>query len=269
MYLKTGVADKELVSNALPTEERRASGPYAIIECFQEIPCNPCTEICPFGSILPMDDINDLPRMDYDTCTGCGLCAAICPGLAIFIINESYSDTVASVGIPYEFVPLPQKGDVVKMMDRAGEFVTDGKVLRVVPNKKYENTPVVTVEVPKDKVNEVRFLQLKQEAEVAMPTADPNDEENLPDTTIICRCENITVGEVRKMIDQGYDDFDELKRLIRTGMGPCQGRTCRHLIMQEISRKTGKKFEDIELGAFRPPTKPIQLEQLIGGKEDV
>ena len=122
----------------------------------------------------------------------------------------------------------------------------------------------MTVEVPKDKVNEVRFLQLKQEAEATMPTADPNDEENLPDTTIICRCENITVGEVRKMIDQGYDDFDELKRLIRTGMGPCQGRTCRHLIMQEISRRTGKKFDEIELGAFRPPTKPIQLEQLIG-----
>ena len=269
MYLKTGVADKELVLNVLPSDERRGAGPYALIECFQEIPCNPCTEICPFDSILPMEDINDLPRIDYETCTGCGICAAICPGLAIFILDESYSDTVASVGIPYEFVPLPERDEVVEAMDRAGEVICEGKVLRVNKNVKRQNTPVVTIEVPKDKVNEVRFFQRKKDDKDVLPAADPQGEENLPDTTIICRCENITVGEVRDMIDQGYDNFDELKRLIRTGMGPCQGRTCRHLIMQEITRKTGKKYDDIELGAFRPPTKPIQLEQLMGGEKDV
>ncbi|HHU07709.1 MAG TPA: (2Fe-2S)-binding protein [Clostridiaceae bacterium] len=115
---------------------------------------------------------------------------------------------------------------------------------------------------------EVRFFRLKKNAADALPEVDPYDEENLPDSTVICRCENVTLGEVRALIDEGYDNVDEIKRISRAGMGPCQGRTCRPLIMGEIRRKTGKEFDEIELGAFRPPTKPIQFEQLMGGEED-
>lgn len=268
MYLRTGVADKELVVNTIPSNERRQKGPYVFIECYQEIPCDPCTKICPFGSILPMDDINDLPRTDYDTCTGCTICAAICPGLAIFIIDETYSETEGTVGIPYEFSPLPAKGDVVEAMNRAGEVICDATVLRVNPNKKRQSTPLVTLVVPKELIMEVRFFRLKKNAADALPEVDPYDEENLPDSTVICRCENVTLGEVRALIDEGYDNVDEIKRISRAGMGPCQGRTCRPLIMGEIRRKTGKEFDEIELGAFRPPTKPIQFEQLMGGEED-
>ncbi len=265
-YLKTGVAEKESVLNTLPSEERRKKGAYVFIECYQEIPCDPCTKICPFGSILPMDDINDLPRTDYDTCTGCTICAAICPGLAIFIIDETYSETEGTVAIPYEFTPVPKKDDIVEALDRAGEYICDARVLQVNPNKRYQNTTLVKLVVPKDKVLDVRFLRNKIEQLAEEAKVDPDSEENLPDSTVICRCENITLGEVRALIDEGYDNIDEIKRISRAGMGPCQGRTCRHLIMQEISRKTGKKFDEIELGAFRPPTKPIQLEQLMGGE---
>jgi BFD-like [2Fe-2S] binding domain. len=56
---------------------------------------------------------------------------------------------------------------------------------------------------------------------------------------IVCRCEEVTMGEVREWIAKGYDTFDELKRLLRVGMGPCQGRGCREIIMRRSPRPRG------------------------------
>jgi bacterioferritin-associated ferredoxin len=79
------------------------------------------------------------------------------------------------------------------------------------------------------------------------------------DETILCRCEEVTLGEVRKRIAGGYDTFDELKRLLRVGMGPCQGRGCRDIVLREISRIKGIPISDIPAGTIRPPVKPIKI----------
>jgi len=79
-----------------------------------------------------------------------------------------------------------------------------------------------------------------------------------PDT-IICRCEDITVEEVRQLMARGYQTPDEIKRLSRCGMGQCQGRTCRLLLLHEIAAATGKRIDDIPVSTFRPPTKPVKL----------
>nr|WP_236913745.1 (2Fe-2S)-binding protein [Clostridium sp. Cult2] len=86
--------------------------------------------------------------------------------------------------------------------------------------------------------------------------------------TMICRCEGVTLGEIRELIRQGYKTVDEIKRISRAGMGPCQGRTCRQLIMQEIARITGQNIADMPMSTFRPPTKPINLGLLTGGEDD-
>ena len=52
---------------------------------------------------------------------------------------------------------------------------------------------------------------------------------------IICRCEDITLEDVHKCLEQGYTTFEELKRILRVGMGPCQGQTCSVLIQREIA----------------------------------
>ena len=49
---------------------------------------------------------------------------------------------------------------------------------------------------------------------------------------IMCRCEDITRERILECIAQGYRTIDEIKRVTRAGMGPCQGRTCRLLIAQ-------------------------------------
>jgi bacterioferritin-associated ferredoxin len=76
---------------------------------------------------------------------------------------------------------------------------------------------------------------------------------------IVCRCEDVTLEEVRKAIAQGATTLDELKRLLRTGMGPCQGRTCRELLARELAAHLGKPVGEIVPPTFRPPAKPVKL----------
>jgi bacterioferritin-associated ferredoxin len=75
---------------------------------------------------------------------------------------------------------------------------------------------------------------------------------------VVCRCEEITLKEIREWIDRGYDSVNELKRVLRTGMGPCQGRGCQDIIMREISKRCGIPLDQVEAGTVRPPVKPVK-----------
>lgn len=79
---------------------------------------------------------------------------------------------------------------------------------------------------------------------------------------VICRCEEIEIDEIRKWITAGYTEFDELKRMLRVGMGPCQGRGCRDIILRELAKATGRNVADIAPGTIRPPVKPIKISLL-------
>jgi Fe-S-cluster-containing hydrogenase component 2 len=102
-----------------------------------------------------MEDINAVPIVDYEKCTGCGKCISICPGLAIFVVK--IKDDKAFVTIPYEFLPVPKVGDIVKALDRKGNVLDDAKVVKV--NKKGKTT-VVTIEVDKNLVMEARNIKV-------------------------------------------------------------------------------------------------------------
>jgi bacterioferritin-associated ferredoxin len=82
---------------------------------------------------------------------------------------------------------------------------------------------------------------------------------NKKDKTIICRCEDVSLEEVNRAIDEGYTSLEEIKRLLRCGMGPCQGRTCLMLIAQVLSRKTGKQITEMKFPTVRPPVRPVPL----------
>jgi Fe-S-cluster-containing hydrogenase component 2 len=148
-YEKTGVLS--LKDLRLPLDDQLKKG-VAIIECVQEIPCNPCVAICPVGAIS-MKDINDLPRIDFNKCTGCKQCVSICPGLAIFVVK--IKDGKAFVTLPYEFLPVPKVGDIVKALDREGKPKGNARVVKV--NQK-DKTTVITIEVDKDLAMEVRNI---------------------------------------------------------------------------------------------------------------
>ncbi|MEW6227376.1 MAG: (2Fe-2S)-binding protein [Bacillota bacterium] len=85
------------------------------------------------------------------------------------------------------------------------------------------------------------------------------------ETVVICRCEDVTLDEIRDLITNGYTTMEEIKRITRCGMGPCQGRTCRQLVLAEIASATGKSIASVAPPRFRPPTKPIRLRGAIEG----
>ena len=83
---------------------------------------------------------------------------AECPGLAVFLVDKTYSDKEATVAFPYEYTPLPEVGAEVQAVSRKGEIVGKGKVIKVLNPKSYNRTPVVTISVAKELVDEVRSI---------------------------------------------------------------------------------------------------------------
>jgi len=85
------------------------------------------------------------------------------------------------------------------------------------------------------------------------------------DDLIICRCEEITLGEIKQAIRDGARDVTGVKRRTRAGMGLCQGRTCEKLVQQIIKEELGKEVEEIGTLTSRPPVRPVTFGTL-GGK---
>ena len=75
----------------------------------------------------------------------------------------------------------------------------------------------------------------------------------------ICRCEDLTEEEIKKVIDEGYTTLEELKCKLRLGMGPCQGRNCLSLARRILCQKTDKTTEEITIPPSRPPVIPVSL----------
>jgi len=146
----------------VPNAEYIKKGPVAVVECDEEIPCNPCETCCPRGAISIGDNINSLPLIDPDLCTGCGICIASCPGLAIFVVDGAFSENQALVSIPYEFEPLPSVGDVVDAFDRGGEYICEAKIIKVRKAKQFDRTAVVSFSVPKEKMMQARHIKPKE-----------------------------------------------------------------------------------------------------------
>lgn len=89
-----------------------------------------------------------------------------------------------------------------------------------------------------------------------------------PKKVIVCRCEDITLHEVRELIRAGYHSVDEIKRILRCGMGPCQGKTCRPIILREIAGYLGKDVRELEMPTFRPPTTGVKIKAVAEGDKD-
>lgn len=240
-------------SGGYRTETQTETGPFdtmkALIECPQCIPCNPCETSCPTKAIEVGGNLNGIPWVNYEACTGCGICAMICPGLAIFMVQKKGDKAV--IGIPYELLPLPEKEDVVFVQDRKGQVLGEATVIRVMKNEK-EKTHLVFIEVPIEWADTVRSVQV--------PEQKKND--------YICRCEEVTVEEIERAIDMGYTDYEELRRYLRIGMGPCGGRVCRAQTLQILSSKLEIPIAELEPGTFRAPSIPLPFRAIRRGETD-
>jgi len=77
--------------------------------------------------------------------------------------------------------------------------------------------------------------------------------------TILCRCEEVTLGQVHDAVALGQTSTNEVKMVTRCGMGECQGRMCGHLVAQAVAKATGKSVADVGLLAPRPPLFPVPI----------
>lgn len=86
----------------------------------------------------------------------------------------------------------------------------------------------------------------------------------MSDKTYVCRCEDVTREEILALLDQGLTTAEQIKRATRCGMGPCQGKTCRHLLHQ-ILAAAGASPESVDVPTYRPPTRAVKLGVLARG----
>lgn len=82
------------------------------------------------------------------------------------------------------------------------------------------------------------------------------------DDMIICRCEEVTKGEIRKAVHDGMFTLTEIRRYLRTGMGLCQGQTCGRLVKGIVARELGIAPLEIEPAVSRAPMRPIEMKVL-------
>ncbi len=233
-----------------------------VIECRQNIPCNPCEAACPHQAITVGEPITNLPVVDPEKCIGCGLCVAQCPGQACFLVDQTGEDH-DTVTIPYEYHPLPEKGQEVYGLSRAGEYLVKAVVVRTVMTKKNDRTAVVEIQVPKGYGMKVRGISTDgRRIAKGADTQEPSDiilEHADGDDMYVCRCEEITKRQVIEAVRNGATSVNEVKRLLRTGMGLCQGRNCAVTIERIIAQELGVSPAQVTKATKRGPVRAIKL----------
>jgi Fe-S-cluster-containing hydrogenase component 2 len=249
-----GYPDVEEVINDVnyPSAERQAKGRYIVIECFQEIPCNPCETVCNRKAIKVGSPITNLPVYIAEECNGCGVCIAACPGQAIFMIDKTFAEDRELVGFPYEYCPLPEVGQTVPAVNRAGEVVCEGRIEKVLTSKALDKTNVIHLSVPIGMADIVRSIRYRKPAEYehtanvkAIEAASDNDKVENPEDVIICRCEEVSLKDVLDAIKDGARDVRGVKIRTRAGMGLCQGKSCEKQIQRIIATECGLAPENV------------------------
>ena len=87
------------------------------------------------------------------------------------------------------------------------------------------------------------------------------------DDTMVCRCEEVSAGTVREVVEIGCRGPNQVKAFTRCGMGPCQGRFCASTVEQIIAHERGVGVEAVGRYSVRPPLKPVTLGQLAASSE--
>jgi len=229
----------------------KEEGVFPIFHCYQEVPCNPCTSVCPVGAVRTQDDkITGLPYMvDLDACTGCASCLAVCPGLSVTMVDFRDDSAHPFVTLPYEvWREKVEIGQNVPVTDIDGAILGYFPVEKVTSRRKYPGTLLVRLKVHKDiaKAAVGIWVQEKQIEPSTIYEKDPP-----PDEAIVCRCERVTAGEIRTIIRSGTRDFNQIKALTRAGMGACGSKTCRPMIWR-IFQEEGIDFKMVTDRVDRP-----------------
>jgi len=239
------------IAERLPEQE---SGVFPVFHCSQEIPCNPCTSVCPQELIaIPEDDIRAVPEylgvQLHKACLGCEKCVTICPGLAITLVDYRKDPEQPLVTVAYEFLPESvREGEVMTALDAVGEVLGEVTVANVRSIRRNDHTVLVKVRAPKAIAKRLAGLRVQ---EPWVSAALEEEITRIEDDEIVCRCERVTAGEIRALIRKGYRDMNEIKAVTRAQMGACGSKTCTNLILR-LFREEGVPLSEVTRNVPRP-----------------
>lgn len=227
----------------------KKEGVYPVINCVQEIPCDPCEVVCPKESIKIGEPITNVPQY-VGGCIGCEICVAKCPGLAITLVDWRKKDPIVTVPFEFNTEHYFKVGDLVEVADRLGNLLGKAEVVRIRNKTVSYGTRIIKLKVDRDIAEKVAGIRIQTPPKFNTLEDDFNI---IPDDAIVCRCERVRAGEIRRLIREGVRDMNEIKALTRAGMGACGGKTCTTLIK--------RIFKEEGIADFEPFTKrPLYIE---------
>lgn len=251
-----------------------ASGPagepagdlFPVVRCTQEIPCNPCVSVCRKHALeMVGDPLTGIPRYVGEGCTGCNRCLAICPGLAITLVDRREDPERPLVTIPFEMADRHvEPGSLVLATDDDGVPVGRFEVIDVKDRRFQNHTRLVRIRATADtatRIAGIRVLEPEDLAPIPSVASGPT-----ADDVIVCRCEHVTAGEIREAIRSGVRDVNELKAMLRVCMGACCGKNCPEHI-EKLYRDEGIREVDVAPGTHRPPVIEVPLGVFAGGSD--
>jgi NADPH-dependent 2,4-dienoyl-CoA reductase/sulfur reductase-like enzyme/Fe-S-cluster-containing hydrogenase component 2/bacterioferritin-associated ferredoxin len=237
----------------------KEEGIFPVFHCYQEVPCNPCTSVCPQHAIHTENDtITGLPYFtDSVDCTGCASCVAVCPGLSVSLVDYRKDPDHPLVILPYEvWREKVEVGQKVPVTDVDGAILGYYAVEKVKTRKKYPGTLMVHIRVDRPVAKQAVGIWVQEQQIEPMAVYEKAPP---PDAAIICRCERVSAGEIRAAIRAGVRDLNQLKALTRAGMGACGSKTCRPMIWRMF------KEEGVDLGTVTDRVdRPLFVEVPIG-----
>jgi sarcosine oxidase subunit alpha len=245
-------------------------GVYPVMHCDQEIPCDPCSTVCPMHLItISKTDIRKTPKFPYNLetdCIACARCVLVCPGLAVSLVDFRKDKDNALVTLPYEQDPDKVKpGTLVTVTDidgdQLGEFVVIAT--RKLPN--YSGTTLITLEAPKTMATKISGIRIIS-SDAPEVFDESVDFKKLADEAIVCRCERVTAGEIRELIRSDVRDVNQIKATLRASMGACGGKTCLTMI-RRLFLSEGIRLDDVAETTIRPVFVEVPIGILAGVEE--
>lgn len=239
-------------------------GVYPVMHCTQEIPCDPCSSVCPKHLIVvDKQDIRSIPQFltnDSRSCLACARCVAVCPGLAISLVDFRKQNGFGLVSLPYEQDATDLSvGQLIAVTSTEGEDLGRFPIEKIAKVPGFKGTTVVTIEAPQEIAGKISGFRLIERPEKATfeQTVDYPDIDS--DNAYICRCERITAGEIRALIKAGVKDINQIKAVTKASMGACGGKTCLSMI-KRMYQAEGIPLSEVT----ETPIRPVFVEIPIG-----
>lgn len=244
-------------------EKKQPGEVYPVLHCRQEIPCDPCASICPYHLIqIDPEDICSIPHYhphNGKTCIGCERCVAVCPGLAITLVDEREDANFPTVSIPLEFSEeYMHVGKAIPVTDIEGHVLGKYPIERIHTLRQFSHTRIARVKVPAEIATKVTGIQLVAGWDTS-PKISDNYLQETEQKIIVCRCEHVTADEIRQLIRSGVRDINQIKAATKATMGACGGKTCLSLI-RKIFREEGVPLEQVT----DPTQRPVFVEVPLG-----